>query len=103
VAAGRDSGLNLRALEEWFQQRTGQPISASGRLLLIGNQMPPGELRRRLVLYVATPEIADGLVQWPGTRSLIEERLGPTALAVPEDNVELLRERLGTLGIALQA
>lgn len=102
VAVGRDGGLNLRSLEEWFQQRTGQPVSPAARLLMIGNQMPPGELRRRLVLYVAAPELADGLVQWPGTRALIEERLGPTALAVAEENIETLRERLAALGMTLQ-
>ncbi len=102
AAAGRDSGVSLRVLEEWFQQRTGGSISPAARLLLIGSQVPPGELRARLVLYVATPELADGLVQWPGTRSLIEERLGPTALAVAEENVKTLRERIGQLGMVVE-
>lgn len=100
AATGRNSGLNLRVLEEWFQQRTGQAISPAGRLLLIGSQVPPGELRRRLVLHVAAPEIADGLLQWPGTRALFEDRLGPTALTVAEANVAVLRERLAGLGMS---
>ncbi|MBY0528528.1 MAG: helicase-associated domain-containing protein [Gemmataceae bacterium] len=102
VATGRDSGLGLRGLEEWFTQRTGQSLSASGRLLMTGSQMPPAMLRKHLVLHVETPELADGLVQWPGTRSLIEERLGPTALSVAEENVAELRNRLRGLGLGVK-
>ena len=58
-------------------------------------------LRRHLVLHVADEELADGLVQWPQTRELIEERLGPTALVVAEDNAAGLRERLSAAGITL--
>lgn len=102
LTGGRDSGFGLRALEEWFPQRTGQQVSAAARLLLAASQVPPAELRRQLVLHVATPEMADGLVQWPGTRALIEARLGPTALAIAEQNLDLLRERLQTLGMQVQ-
>jgi hypothetical protein len=101
LAAGRESGLSLRALEEWFTQRSGQPLSASARLLQTASQLPPAELKHVLVLAVATPELADGLMQWPGTRGLIESRLGPTSLAVAEENVEELRRRLGMLGMNL--
>lgn len=41
-------------------------------------------------------------MQWPETRSLIEARLGPTALAVAEEHVAALRERLAQLGVSLQ-
>jgi hypothetical protein len=50
---------------------------------------------------VADEELADGLMQWPQTRELIAERLGPTALVVAEENVERLRERLRDAGITL--
>jgi hypothetical protein len=99
LTSGRESGWSLHGLEAWFQQRTGQPLSAAARLLLTGSQLPALELRRHLVLHVATEELADGLVQWPGTRALIEARLGPTTLAVPEEQANELRERLRTLGI----
>lgn len=102
LATGRDSGFGLRALEEWFPQRTGQPVSAAARLLVAGSQLPPAEVHRRFVLHVATPDLADGMVQWPGTRALIESRLGPTTLAVAEENLSLLRERLATLGMQVQ-
>jgi hypothetical protein len=102
VAAGRAAGLALRALEEWFPQRTGQPLSPAGRLLMTGGQLPAADLRHHLVLHLPTADLADGILQWPDTRALVAERLGPTALAVAEEHVDLLRERLGTLGLTLQ-
>ena len=58
-------------------------------------------LQRHLVLHVADEELADGIMQWPQTRELIEERLGPTALAVAVENTSALRDRLHAAGIAL--
>ena len=77
------------------------PVTPAARLLLTAAQLPVPRLRRHLVLHVEVPEIADGLVQWPGTRGLIEERLGPTALGVAEENVAALRAKLAELGVAL--
>ena len=101
LGVSNDSGLGVRELDEWFMQRSGQPLSAAARLLLTGAQAASPALRPQLVLHVATPELADGLVQWPGTRALIRERLGPTALVIAEEDVELLRQRLETLGVNL--
>ncbi|MCC6418386.1 MAG: helicase-associated domain-containing protein [Gemmataceae bacterium] len=101
VAAGREQGLTPQALEAWFVQRGGQPLPPAARLLLAGPHVPPLEMRRLQVLYVPTAEVADGLQQWPGTRALIEGRLGPTALVVAEENTAALRERLHSLGIRL--
>ncbi len=102
LAAGKEQGLNVAILENWFWQRSGQALTSAARLLLTGPDTPPAELRRQLVLHVASEEIADGLEQWPASRGLIQERLGPTALLVLEDNVPALEERLQTLGIKLQ-
>ena len=96
LATGRDTGWGLKLLEDWFLQRTGEPLTAAARLLLNGETLPL-RLQRRLVLHVASPEMADGLLQWPETRSLVEERLGPTTLAVVEEHVETLRQRLRAL------
>ena len=41
----REGGLSLRSLEDWFLQCTGQPITPAVRLLLVGNLVPPLELR----------------------------------------------------------
>jgi hypothetical protein len=101
LAAAREAGMSVPQLEAWFGQRTGGPLSAAARLLIGAAQAPTPELRRHLVMHVATPELADGLVQWPQTRALIEERLGATALSVAETNVERLREQLRELGVQL--
>jgi hypothetical protein len=101
LAAARESGLSVPQLEAWFSQRTGSPLSPAARLLLGGVQAPPPALKSHLILHVATTELADGLLQWPETRALIEERLGPTALVVAEENTAALREQLRTLGMVL--
>jgi hypothetical protein len=103
LVRGRESGLSQRDLEEWFYQRSGQALSPAALLLLNGAQLAPPELRNQLVLHVASEELADGLVQWPGTRALIRERLGPTALVVAEEDVPILRERLATIGTTVSA
>jgi hypothetical protein len=100
LAAGRDRGVNLKMLEEWFMQRTGRPVTPAARLLLTGPLLAPCRFQRSLVLHVETPAVADGLMQWPTTQSLIQARLGPTALVVAEADVERLQERLRELGIA---
>jgi hypothetical protein len=101
LQAGKANGLTIAALETWFQQRTGQALSPAAKLLMIGAELPSPELRRHLVLHVATSDLADGLMQWPETRSLIDDRMGPTALVVAEDHAITLQTRLATLGITL--
>lgn len=101
LAAARDSGWSLALLEQWFGQRTGGALTPAARLLMVGSQLEAPRLQRHLVLHVAAPELADGLLQWPETRPLIEARLGPTALAVAEGNVAALRERLKMTGILI--
>jgi hypothetical protein len=101
LGQGRDNGLSLQTLETLFLQRSGHPLPAATALLFSGSQMSPYELRRPIVLQVPTPETADGLMQWPLTRALIESRLGPTALVVAEHNVPALQERLKMLGVDL--
>jgi hypothetical protein len=102
MTAAREGGLGVRSLEEWFTQRTGGPLPAAARLLLVGSQLPAAGLRRQLVLHLPTVEVADGLLQWPGTRGLIHERLGPTTLVVTEEDAPRLRERLRELGVGVQ-
>jgi hypothetical protein len=101
LEAGRAGGMLLGTLEVWFQQRAGQPLPAAARLLMAGDQTPPLRFARHLVLHVPNAETADGLTQWPETRDLIATRLGPTALAVMEENAEELRRRLKAVGLAL--
>jgi hypothetical protein len=102
LAEARNRGWTVSTLETWFIQRTGEPLTAAVRLLLTASQSPRPQLRRHLVLHVATEELADGLMQWPPTRALIAERLGPTAVVVEAENVGALRQRLTEAGIELE-
>jgi hypothetical protein len=102
LASGRQNGLTLPVLEAWFQQRSRQPLSPAARLLLTAADTPPLDMQRQWILHVASPDIADGLQQWPGTRSLIHSRLGPMALVVDQEHVGVLEERLRGLAITVR-
>jgi hypothetical protein len=101
LARGQQNGLSLESLEAWFEKRCGLDLSPAARFLLTASRTPPPQARRHLVLHVADEEIADGLLQWPATKMLIHERLGPTALSVLEANWEPLGEQLRDLGIQI--
>jgi hypothetical protein len=102
LSAARTAGMSPQAMETWFQQRVGQSASPAALLLLTANQEEPTSLRPLLVLDVASREMADGLMQWPATRELIQERLGPTSLSVAAENVASLKKQLETLGMAVK-
>jgi hypothetical protein len=101
MARAREAGWTLPLLEAWFLQRTGDAVPAAARLLLVASQVPAPRLERHLVLHADSPETADGLQQWPGTAELIADRLGPTALAVREEDRETLEAKLAELGVVL--
>ena len=94
-----DSGRPLADIDGWFAERSGAPLSSAGRLLLLGAQMPPPLAVRLLVVKLPTVEIADGVAQWPGTRALVAERLGPLAVSVNEEHFEAFRDALRELGV----
>jgi hypothetical protein len=102
LAASVAPRMSLFALEEWFLHRTGQALSPAIRLLLSSAESPPLELRRLLVIETPTSQLADGLLQWPESRDLIQERLGPRALAIEDHNVDALRSKLDELRLSLQ-
>src|SRR5262249_25236583 len=94
-------GLSMAELEVWFQQRAGRAVPPATLLLFSGSQEPPASLRPQVVLQVASAALADGLMQWPATRELIESRLGPTALTVRAAALAALREQLTRLGMSI--
>lgn len=96
-----DAGRPLADVDIWFTERTGAPLSPAGRLLLLGAQMPAPVAVRLLVLKLPTTELADGLMQWPATRALVAERLGPLAVAVDEANFAALTAALAEVGVNL--
>jgi hypothetical protein len=93
--------LALADIDNWFVDRTGQPLSPAGRLFLLGPLAAPPVAGRLLVVRFPTPDLADGATQWPETRALIAEQLGPTVVAVAEENLEALRKVLADVGVAL--
>jgi hypothetical protein len=98
-----DSGRSRADIDQWFADRTGSPLSAAGCLLLLGTQLPAPLASRLLVVKLPSIEIADGITQWPATRALVAERLGPLAVAVDEENFEALRAALAEVGVNLSA
>jgi hypothetical protein len=101
LGSAREGGMTVPTLDAWFQQRVGSVISPAATLLLTGCSEQPPVLRRHLVLEVPTESVADGLMQWPASRQLISERLGPTALSVLEENVVALSQVMSELGVLL--
>ena len=96
------SASSVRQLEEWFQQRTGQPLTPSVRLLLGGAEVAPLALRRLIVLQTPTSLVADGLEQWPQTRPYLAARLGPQSLAIVEEALPDLQAALAALRLRVQ-
>lgn len=97
----RSQGLSLRFLSDWFDQRTGQTISQAAKLLWSDRPISQVQLESLLMLRVADDTQADGLWQWPESRSLLHERLGPTVFHVLADQVTPLRHKLAEIGLQL--
>ena len=94
-------GISPGQIVEWFLHRTGVPPSPAIRLLFKSTASVSTALkaRRMLVLFTPTAELADGLLQHPATRDFLGDRLGPMAVAVPEDLLEKLQGVLKELGL----
>ncbi|MFM8274571.1 MAG: hypothetical protein ACKODX_19890, partial [Gemmata sp.] len=97
-----EPGRALADIDSWFIERSGAPLSPAGRLLLLGAQMPAPQMSRLLVVQFPTPDLTEGVVQWPGTRALVGERLGPLAVSVAEENFDAFRAALRELGVQVK-
>jgi hypothetical protein len=97
--AARERGLLLADMEQWSLNRAGGQLPASVRLLFAGGEGRGGELRRRFVVTLPSEAVTDGVCQWPATAKLLEDRLGPCTIAVAEENVEELLNRIAEIGI----
>lgn len=97
----RTQGLSLRFLGDWFEQRTGQAISQAAKLLWSDRPVAQVQLESLLILRVNDETQADGLWQWPETRILLHERLGPRVFHVLADRVTALRNKLSEIGLQL--
>lgn len=98
LAAARRQGLTLTELERWFLQRSGQPLPPAVHLLWRAAEEPAPTLEQYWILRLASATLADGLEQWPETRALLAERLGPTCFAVLPEQLPTLHSKLRELG-----
>ena len=100
---GISRGMSPPRLNEWFERRTGGEIPPSVQLLLMAktSRVAPLKAARLIVLTLAEPELLKGLRQHPATSSLLGHSLGPTSVAIPEDQVAPLQNVLKELGITL--
>lgn len=97
----RQQGLSVKYLEDWFLQRTGQPISMAARFLWSDRASSTVTVQPVLIVRIASEAQADGLWQWPETRQLVRERLGPTVFLVEEAQVPALRKKLAEVQLQL--
>jgi hypothetical protein len=92
----------LDDLDGWFQSRSGAGIPAVARLFAAGPTARPAKVERLVVLRFQSPEITDGVCQWPVTADRVADRLGPTTVAVDEDDLTRLLEELRRVGVAVE-
>lgn len=105
LARGTANGLTLTQLADWYLRRSGAPLPAAVRLMLLAaaGRVPPLETDRPIVLHVPAEELLDGIMQHPDTRPHLGERLGPTAVVIPPLSLDALRGALRQLGIHLDS
>jgi len=101
-AMGR--GISATQLSEWFARRTDGAIPPALKLLLMvrTSRVPSLKAARSIVLNVGSVELLNGLVQHPVTSPLLGERLGPTCVVIPDDQMLPLQKALKELGIHLE-
>jgi hypothetical protein len=95
--------LDASQLRKWFERRTGGKMPPSVELLLAAKSSTGARIKasKMVVLTLQSAELLDGLQQHPATAAFLGERLGPTSVAVPEDQVAPLQDALRELGISL--
>lgn len=96
------SGLSLADLDLWCESRTGERLSPAGRLFVTGPALKPSLAGTCVVVEFPTEETADGIMQWRETAGLIDRRLGPTAVVVNSEHLQLLRDALLSIGVAVE-
>lgn len=102
LARAFQQGLRIDNVEEWYRQRTGNSPPPSVQLLFRAAAGFRLKASHVIMVGVESPLVAEGLLQHPETAEFFGERLGPSALAVPEENLVPLRAALDRLGIELE-
>ena len=106
-AGGWTGASRRRTSPTGTTRRTGGEIPPAVRLLLASSRRsrrarPPLKAARMLVLTLPDAGLLDGLLQHPATSPWLGDRLGPTAVAISDDQLEPLRKALKELGIGLK-
>jgi hypothetical protein len=95
----KDSGIDLRWLEDWFQRRSGFGLPATAKLLFQGKAAGTMTVQSMAVLRVPTAEVANGLERWPAINGMLVERLGPDTFIVRDENLDQLKQLLADAGL----
>ena len=102
---GISRGMALARLNEWFERRAGRRNPAFGSAAPHGQVVaraarsrPPGSWCSRC----PHPNCSKACASFPPPRSFLGERLGPTSVAIPEDQVAPLQSALKELGISFE-
>lgn len=104
---GLDRGLTPQDLADWYLRRSGGEIPPAVRLLLtavpspMAPRVPRLKAARMRVLTLPGPALLDGLLQHPATSPWLGERLGPSAVVIPDEHLDSLRKALDGLGLAI--
>jgi hypothetical protein len=96
------NGAGLDDLDAWFQSRSGSGLPAAARLFAAGSGHRPARIERLVVLRFPTPEVTDGVCQWPVTADRVADRLGPTTVAVDEGDLPPLLDELRRVGVPVE-
>jgi hypothetical protein len=99
----REQGITRTEFEQWAIERSGETLSPAAGLLFGTDPGQPGTVRTRVVLQLPAPSLVDGVLQFPATAALIEERLGPQALAVKADQLPEFLNLLSEFGLVIES
>jgi len=95
----KERGWNLEQLEQWFRQRTGEPMRPTVRLFFLAKVQEPFSMETETVLYAPDAESAEGLWQWQKFRPFAKARIGPNAICLKPDGVDGAEKLLNEIGL----
>lgn len=104
LARAVEDGLTAASLSQWFLRRAGTDTPPATRLLLQACEpnRKPLVASRPIVLQTPSADWVDGLLQHPDTAKYLGDRLGPSAILVPEAALPGLKRALDGLGLPLK-
>jgi Helicase conserved C-terminal domain len=101
IAKAKETGVQLTELEQWYLSRSGEPLSASARLLFVGSAGMSGSVSRFVVVQFPNSMVADGVCQWPDSAAYVVQRLGPATIAIDESRLPELIRTLAAVNVTV--